>query len=1566
MRNITLFRRALTGVLASSLSLITFIVVAPAASAAVSPVLPRADAAVTGDALPTLQLDNPDGKSIVWTQAILGGTVYAGGTFTNVKPAGGTTLTPRGNLVAYDITTGALVTSFAPALNATVKALTVSPNGKVLYVGGAFTTADGGVARNRIAAYDTATGKLISTFKPSLNATVTGIAATDTTVYVAGFFGVANNVNRTRLAAFTAASGSASDGTLTTWAPTADADVNAMTLSPDKTKVVIGGAFQNVNGTPAQGITALTASSGALQPWPVNQVIKNGNAQSGTFSLSIDSDTIYGTSYNYGTGNFEGQFAMRQDGSIKWLNDCHGDTYSVFSADNGIVYGSGHAHFCSNIGGFPESTPRKEQRLYSMTREATGTVQRNTQNGSGYGDFEGQPSPSLFNYFPQFDVGTASGSSQSVWSLTGNKQYLAAGGEFPKVNGKAQYGLVRFAIPSIAPNKVGPTDLGGTTNPTVAPIPGYGARVGWKLNWDYDDTNLTYKVVRADKATTPLYTTTLASSFWQRPIVTFVDKTATAGNTYRYRIIVNDPSNNLTQSDYVSVTMPTTTLSPYGKAVLDDGATNYWRLGDADQPKMVDLAGGNDLVRSTGVVPAAAGAISGDADTSATFDGTSAGTAGSTSTVPSPDTFSAEAWFKTTTTRGGKIVGLGNSQTGTSTSYDRQVYMDNAGRLRFGVYPGSIQTVSTAAAYNDGAWHHVVAQMSSAGMVLWVDGVRQGANPTTTGQPYNGYWRVGGDNVNAWTGRGASDYFAGQIDDVAIYPTALTVTQVRNHFTASGRTVNLPAAPKDAYGQIVFNDSPTLFWRLDETAGPAIADTSPTKQPGVASGGVTYGSASPVSGAPGTALTFNGSDGALGSQNTFDNPTVYTEEVWFKTTTDRGGKLIGFGSAQTGRSGSYDRHVYMDDSGRLTFGTYTGQLNTITSPQAYNDGTWHHVVASQGADGMKLYVDGVQVGTNPQTGAEGYTGYWRVGGDSTWGGSSAFLAGTIDEVAVYPTVLTPDQVRAHYNASPAAKNAAPVASFTADACTDGACTFDASASSDPDGSVADYAWDFGDQSSAAGAQAQHSYTTAGTYTVTLTVTDDRGATTSTTKDVVVAINRAPVASFTASCAERVCAFDGGASSDPDGTIAGYLWSFGDGTSSTEVAPSHTYAANGTYSVGLTVTDDQGRTTQTVKQVAAKANATPVADIAASCSSLSCDFDASGSSDSDGSIVGYAWNFGDSSTGSGSSPTHAYAAAGTYTVTLRVTDDKGAVGTTTRSVTVSRTNVAPTASFTSTCTTSACSFDASGSSDSDGTVASYAWDFGDGTTGTGATPSHPYTTGGTYTVKLTVTDDDGATNATSKPVTVEGTSPTVATDQFSRTGSGWGSADAGGAYTLTGGATPFSTNGSAGLIKLSGGTNVSATLASTSAADVTVYADVTADKVPVGTTTYVNLVARKSGTSSYVMKVRFMADGTMHLAGSRITNGSETTLKEVVVSGLTYTPGTTLRARFTVSGTSTVALTGKLWKASATEPTTNQFSFSDSTAPLQSGGSVGLSAYLPSATTNAPIVVTVDNLSAVKP
>jgi len=164
------------------------------------------------------------------------------------------------------------------------------------------------------------------------------------------------------------------------------------------------------------------------------------------------------------------------------------------------------------------------------------------------------------------------------------------------------------------------------------------------------------------------------------------------------------------------------------------------------------------------------------------------------------------------------------------------------------------------------------------------------------------------------------------------------------------------------------------------------------------------------------------------------------------------------------------------------------------------------------------------------------------------------------------------------------------------------------------------------------------------------------------------------------------------------------------------------------------------------------NQTPAASFTYSCSDLDCSFDGTGSSDTDGSIVSYAWTFGDGATGSGATISHVYDSPGTRIVTLTVTDNGSAIDTQSSSVTVAA-NQVPTASFTYTCSDLSCGFDGTASSDTDGDVVTYAWDFGDGETGSGATTIHAYGSAGTRTVTLTVTDDDGATGSRSQAVTV---------------------------------------------------------------------------------------------------------------------------------------------------------------------------------------------------------------------
>ncbi|MDH5780885.1 MAG: PKD domain-containing protein, partial [Candidatus Bathyarchaeota archaeon] len=150
-------------------------------------------------------------------------------------------------------------------------------------------------------------------------------------------------------------------------------------------------------------------------------------------------------------------------------------------------------------------------------------------------------------------------------------------------------------------------------------------------------------------------------------------------------------------------------------------------------------------------------------------------------------------------------------------------------------------------------------------------------------------------------------------------------------------------------------------------------------------------------------------------------------------------------------------------------------------------------------------------------------------------------------------------------------------------------TFDASASSDPDGTIESYAWDFDDGNTGTGVTTTHAYTTADTYDITLTVTDNDTLTDTTTSEITVYLQlQPPIASFihspTEPQANETVTFNASSSSDPDGTIVSYEWAFGDGTNGTSEIATHTYADNGTYVVILNVTDNNELSDTTSKEV----------------------------------------------------------------------------------------------------------------------------------------------------------------------------------------------------------------------------------------------------------------------------------------------------------------------------------------------------------------------------------------------
>jgi len=242
-------------------------------------------------------------------------------------------------------------------------------------------------------------------------------------------------------------------------------------------------------------------------------------------------------------------------------------------------------------------------------------------------------------------------------------------------------------------------------------------------------------------------------------------------------------------------------------------------------------------------------------------------------------------------------------------------------------------------------------------------------------------------------------------------------------------------------------------------------------------------------------------------------------------------------------------------------------------------------------------------------------------------------------------------------------------------------SFDGTASSDPDGSIVSYSWTFGNGNGAGGSPlVANRYEQAGMYTVTLVVEDNSGAKAETSATVVVLPpNQPPTARFSPSSASVTAGetvnFDGSASSDPDGSIVSYTWTFGDGNGATGPLVGHAYAQPGMYTATLVVVDDRGASAEASATVVVvpRPNAVPTARIAflpaAPTAGEPIAFDASASNDPDGTIASYMWTFGDGETGAGASVQHAYVHAGTYTVELVVTDDRGATAHATATIVV---------------------------------------------------------------------------------------------------------------------------------------------------------------------------------------------------------------------------------------------------------------------------------------------------------
>ena len=738
--------------------------------------LGQSDANLSSNALQTWQTDN-----VVWAVAYGNGVVYVGGQFLNARPPGVATGSTTGEvsrtyLAAFNSTTGALITSFDPVIaetgsasNPGVYALALSPNGSTLYVGGTFNQVNGSY-RDNLAAFNTSTGALTS-WKPSAYGKVNAIAPSPngSEIYIGGAFNeLGTSGSGVGIQDRTYAGAVDASGNLLPWAPVLNDALTTVAVDPDDSQVLVGGYFQTINGVTQNAAGAVDPTAGTTtEPWTANIVPYNPpGCTSAVKDIAISGSTAYISAEGTGGGCFDGDFAVNLSTS--------GDTLAWQNAClgatqalvviNGWLFKGSHAHDCAY---------------------APGGFPQLTGNGPGHHLLDQSLTDGTLGHWTPDVNGNPLG--PRTMATDGNQLFL--GGDFTAVNGKQQQG---FAIFPTKPNSVYPS------NPTIAPTVTSTSTgtdtVQFPAVSSADVGTLNYNIYR-DGGKTPIATLTATSWPWALPVLTYQDNGLTPGSSHTYTYAATDGTHLSGQSP-ASASVVVASSSPalsYRQTVLSNNPSFFWPLNDTGSTASDASPNGFNGTYTGGTTQGVAGPLTGSTATS--FNGQT-GNVVSQTAVNGPQTFSIEGWFKTTANTGGKLIGFGNSPTGMSSNYDRHIYMMNDGQLVFGIWNNATETIETPNAYNDGQWHYVVATYDGTNMALYVDGELIGTTTSSSAQAYTGYWRVGGDNLNGWnldewgsnsqgTTQPFSYYFNGTIADVAVYPTALTAAQVEAHFAAA-------------------------------------------------------------------------------------------------------------------------------------------------------------------------------------------------------------------------------------------------------------------------------------------------------------------------------------------------------------------------------------------------------------------------------------------------------------------------------------------------------------------------------------------------------------------------------------------------------------------------------------------------------------------------------------------------------------------------------------------------------------------------------------------------------------
>jgi PKD repeat protein len=1176
----------------------------------------------------TPRTDQPtitDGE--IWDIEVVGNRVYVAGTFTAIRQPNNGAIISQPYLAAYNWSTGQVDTGFRPTFtNGEVDAVEATPDGTKLYVAGNFGTVNG-QTKKAIARLDPATGAPIAGFTANANGKVNELAVTNTTVYAGGRFTTINGVPRSALAAVDGVTGVVRTdfvNNITGGIGTnGDLAVQRLKLTHDEGRLLVVHTGRQVNGQDRYGVAIIDTRTGKLTPWKT--MLWQDNLQFvGGIQRAYGGDISPDDSYFVVTSGSGGdrppindtviRFNLNDDPNAQpvWITRQFDSTYSVAITEAGIYVG-GH---------------------FQWSESATAPIPWPGLDDVGYGTGQGLSAyalgDSVVKRFHLASLDPADGHALE-WFPTSNSyegdKYLEAtprglfdGGDG---NTKGGYNVGRVAFYDF--NTVPAQN--GTQTTITAPIEG---RIE-PINQSYDITG-----------------TATAASGINRVEVEIMDR-----NSGRY---LND---DLTTWGSTTSNTINATLDP------GTGTSRTWRLP-------VTMTANRELL-----VRARAVAGNGTADnTKASKRYETFGTSDATPTtsITGPPSPQSSLTFTITGTAADDI-GVNSVSFTLRDSQDRYLQADgtvSSTYNTFRVVPDVVGATSTTwsyeitVPYEDTWWAQARSTDTSGQSSLdtsdrrWVVAANGQAPTVSITQPTTMVPPTAAQPITVAPGSPLT--FSGAANDdqaVSLVTITLRNNSTGERLASDGSWGTGVIAGSYRISPVNLNQ-PSYNWSyttpFNLTPGQYTFTVSVTDNIGLTTTSANRGSLTINAAIPGDSPP----DGLLDVTGTITGQQVLLLNLTGKATDDHAVSRVGVAV----RDADTSRYLQPNGTMAAAFATLDA---TLANPGATST-TWSLNVAlpSQGDWNVTAYAFDSAGQQDPST--TGATARYPIyPGDQPPVLNESLLSPT--EGTVFPDGEIFVSGRAEDDQAMQKVEVAIINAAGQYLSSTGTFT-----STTP-------SWRTAFLNSPGTPGSNFSYTTpvipAGDYTVQVHAIDQHDFVSANYvrhATVTHPPNNPPVASFTVSCTNNVCSFDARGSTDENATTLTYSWNFGNGTGTGPV-PTRTYTAAGTYTVVLTAKDewgDTGTATQTVTIAVPPGNRapTPVLNPPA-CSGLVCNFSAVGSSDPDvGDAITYRWNWGDGSAlTTTSASSHTFPAAGTYVVTLTVTDGWGAATSTTRSVTV---------------------------------------------------------------------------------------------------------------------------------------------------------------------------------------------------------------------------------------------------------------------------------------------------------